>query len=99
MPQLFVHGRIFAYELQKAFGIERGIRSIKIDANVREVSSVTIEFVASPEEVIAVGDVMRKYHLVSVDNDKMSELLGKQFVQVEDGVMYVNGVKVAENCK
>jgi hypothetical protein len=99
MPHLFVHGRYLAKDLQDALGIDRPIWSIKIEADCRTAASVTIEFIPSPEESEKIKKLISKYHLASIDNYPLAELVAKQFVQLEDGVLYINGIKVAENCK
>ena len=63
MAHVFVHGKHFAYELQKALNIDRPIRSVAIRADVRNAVSVTIEFVPELDEADAVIGLIKKYAL------------------------------------
>ena len=62
----FVHGKHFAFELQKALKIDRPIRSVLVRADVWQAVSVTIEFVPEVDEMDAVAELFKKYQLIEV---------------------------------
>ncbi len=93
---LFIHGKQLAFDLQKAIGIDKPIRRIMIDCDCQHAASVTVEFVPSPEEGATICGIMERYRLVRLGDENS---LSRQHVRVEGGAMYVNNVKVTENCK
>ncbi len=62
------HGRDFAVELAKVFGIEgKNVRAITLRGDCRESASVVIEFIPTAAEVGMVTTIIKQYQLVQVE--------------------------------